>query len=149
MDEIIEIWDVLHDGEISAIAGENSSSVTLFVHIPYLRRRFEPLGNSFILALDGVKEFKYLNSDGKREEIQDALDSEGITILSTNSESMPVTIYTGLGELVVDCAKITYSLDSGQEIEYAAIKNACIEYWDEWEAKSKKAQESAKRKNET
>jgi len=54
MDERIAIWNVLHDGEITAVS-EDGDTLTMFVSIPYLRRRLKPLGDSFVLTLAGVR----------------------------------------------------------------------------------------------
>jgi len=42
MDQRIQIWNVFHDGEITAISEEGGEALTMFVSIPYLRRRMEP-----------------------------------------------------------------------------------------------------------
>ena len=52
MDKRIEIWNILHDGEITAIEGEDSDTLTMFVSIPYLRRRLKPIGDSFVLTME-------------------------------------------------------------------------------------------------
>ena len=44
---------MLHDGR-SLLASQTSDKLTLFVNIPYLRRRFEPIGDSFVLKLNGL-----------------------------------------------------------------------------------------------
>jgi hypothetical protein len=58
MDTRIAIWNVLHDGEITAIS-EDGDTLTMFVNIPYLRRRLKPLGDSFILTLAGVRQAEW------------------------------------------------------------------------------------------
>lgn len=54
MDTRISIWNVLHDGEITAVS-EEGDTLTMFVSIPYLRRRLKPLGDSFVITLSGVR----------------------------------------------------------------------------------------------
>jgi hypothetical protein len=49
MDPRIAIWNILHDGEITAVS-EDVGTLTMFVSIPYLRRRLTPLGDSFVLT---------------------------------------------------------------------------------------------------
>lgn len=41
------IWNALHDGEITIAVREATDVVVMFVSIPYVRRRIEPLGDSF------------------------------------------------------------------------------------------------------
>ena len=138
-DPRIDIWNVLHDGEITAVTGENSDTLTMYVTIPYLRLRLEPIGGSFVLKLEGLKHFEFRFFDGTTLSLQDELESATIPeILSTESTSMPVTIDTSMGKLVIDFERIQFALDTGQIIKYEAIEKACVDYWTEWKAKIKK-----------
>ena len=144
MDKRINIWNLLHDGEITAIS-EDGENLTMFVSIPYLRRRLEPLGDSFVLTLKGLKCFECRNFAGTtttpwREE----LDLGSPEILSTESESMPVKIHTSMGQLILDFEDIRFAMDTGQETTYEAIEKTCHEYWTEWEAKANKARDDAR-----
>jgi hypothetical protein len=139
MDERIQIWNILHDGEITAISGDDGETLTMFVSIPYLRRRLEPLGDSFILRLSGLSRVEFHNCDGTPSSLREALDIGSPEILSTESESMPVSISTTLGQLSLDFQRISFALDTGQSIEYEAIEKVCEEYWTAWEAKAEHA----------
>src|SRR5580765_1578392 len=102
MDTRIAIWNVLHDGEITAVA-EDGDTLTMFVSIPYLRRRLEPLGDSFVLTLAGVRRAECRNFGGAASSaspLRAELEIGSPEILSTESVSMPVTIETTLGQLV-------------------------------------------------
>jgi hypothetical protein len=65
MDERIEIWNVLHDGEITVVS-EDGDTLTLFVSIPYLRRRLKPLGDSFVLVLEGLSWLSFVIRTARR-----------------------------------------------------------------------------------
>jgi hypothetical protein len=136
MDPRIEIWNFLHDGEITAISGETGETLTMFVSIPYLRRRLEPLGDSFVLTLAGLKRLEFKDFEGVATPFRETMDIGAIEILSTDSESMPVTVATTLGQLTLDFQSIDFAMDTGQEVEYEAIEKACEEYWTEWKAKA-------------
>ena len=138
-DKRIQIWNVLHDGEITAVSGEDSDTLTMFVSIPYLRRRLKPLGDSFVLALAGLKRLEFRDFDGVTTLLRDEIDIGTPEILQTKSESMPVTIETTMGQLILDFQSIRFTLDTGQEIEYGAIERVCEEYWTEWSAKAEQA----------
>lgn len=131
MDRRIQIWNILHDGEIAAISGEGSDILTMFVSIPYLRRRLDPLGDSFVLTLSGITRLEFHDFDGTRETLQEQLDIGSPEILSTESDSMPVSIATSLGQLTLDFQSISFALDTGQAVEYEAIGKVCEEYWTE------------------
>jgi len=131
MDRRIQIWNILHDDEITAISGEGSDILTMFVSIPYLRRRLAPLGDSFVLTLSGITRLEFHDFDGTRETLQEQLDIGSPEILSTESDSMPALIATSLGQLTLDFQSISFALDTGQAIEYEAIEKVCEEYWTE------------------
>jgi hypothetical protein len=139
VDERIEIWNVLHDGEITAISGEDGETLTMFVSIPYLRRRLEPLGDSFVLILSGLTRLEYEDPNYGVTSLREEMGlADTIVILSTESGSMPVTINTVLGTLILDFRSISFALDTGQTIEYEAIEKVCEQYWTEWEAEARK-----------
>lgn len=139
MDERIGIWNVLHDGEITAISGDDGETLTMFVSIPYLRRRLEPLGDSFVLTLSGLTRLEFRNFDGTPSSLREELDSGSPEILSTESKLMPVLIATTLGHLTLDFQSISFALDTGQAVEYETIEKACDAYWTEWNAKAEQA----------
>jgi hypothetical protein len=136
MDKRIQIWNILHDGEITAVSGECGEVLTMFVSIPYLRRRLEPLGDSFVLTLSGVTRLEFHDFDDTVTSLQEVLDIGSPEILSTDSKSMPVSIATTLGQLTLDFKTIAFTLDTGQTVTYEAIEKVCEEYWTEWEAKA-------------
>ena len=131
MDRRIQIWNILHDDEITAISGEGSDILTMFVSIPYLRRRLDPLGDSFLLTLSGITRLEFHDFDGTRETLQEQLDIGSPEILSTESDSIPASIATSLGQLTLDFQSISFALDTGQAVEYEAIEKVCEEYWTE------------------
>jgi hypothetical protein len=138
MDERIQIWNVLHDGEITAIS-EDRDTLTMFVSIPYLRRRLTPLGDSFVLTLAGVRHVECRNCDGTSSSLREELDLGTPEILQTKSESVPVTIDTTMGQLTLDFQSIRFGLDTGQSVEYKTIERICEEYWTAWRAKREQA----------
>jgi hypothetical protein len=141
MDTRIQIWNVLHDGEITAVS-EDGDTLTMFVSIPYLRRRLKPLGDSFVLTLAGVKQAVCRDFGGAASSacsLRDELEIGTPEILKTESESMPVTIETTMGQLILDFESIRFALDTGQPVEYETIEKVCEEFWTEWQAKAEQA----------
>lgn len=138
MNTNIAIWNVLHDGEITAIS-ESGDILTMFVSIPYLRRRLKPLGDSFVLTLAGVRRVETRDFGGRSGALRDELELGSLEILSTESESMPVTVETTMGQLILDFESIRFALDTGESVEYTTIERICHEYWAEWEAKTEKS----------
>jgi len=138
MDKRIQIWNILHDGELTAFSEDNNKILTLFVSIPYLRRRLKPLGDSFVLKMYGLKLIEFRDLDGFKTKLEDELDSGSPAILSTQSETMPVTIETTLGQLILNFETIEFTLDTGEGIEFEAIEKVCDSYWTEWKEKTSK-----------
>ena len=135
----IEIWNILHDGQITAISGEQGPNLTMFVSIPYLRRRLDPLGDSFVLTLGGLNRLEWHNSDGTITPFREELELGTPEILNTESESMPVTIETTMGNLVLDFESIRFRLDTGKPVTYQEIRKVCEDYWTEWKRKYEQA----------
>jgi hypothetical protein len=145
MDTRIEIWNILHDGDVTAIS-EAGDTLTMFVSIPYLRRRLKPLGDSFVLTLSGVMQAECRNFSGEvssASSLREELEIGTLELIQTKSESMPVTIETTMGQLILDYQSIRFALDTGQSVEYETIKKVCEEYWTEWQAKAEQARHGA------
>jgi hypothetical protein len=136
MDPRIEIWRVLHDGQITALAGEGGGAITMFVSIPYLRRRLVPLGDSLVLRLGGVRRFQWCDNIDKAGSLREELWWTTPEILGTESESMPVTIDTTMGRLVAEFESVSVSLDTGESLLYEDLRRVCEEYWIEWERRT-------------
>src|SRR5260221_1777119 len=140
MDERIAIWNVLHDGEITAVS-EDGDTLTMFVSIPYLRRRLKPLGDSFVLTLAGLRRAECRDFGGaasSASSLREELEIGTPEILKTESESMPVIVETTMGQVILDFQSIRFTLDTGQDTDYKTIERVCDEYWTEWKAKSER-----------
>jgi hypothetical protein len=138
IDERIAIWNLLHDGEITAVSGADVGELDIFVSIPYLRRRLKPLGDSFVITLSGLTRLEFRDFSGSTGSLRDEIEIGTPAILSTESETMPITIDTTMGQLTMDFQRLSVALDTGQPIAYEAIEKVFDEYWTEWEAKPKK-----------
>ncbi len=135
MDKRIEIWNLLHDGEITAIE-QIGETLTVFVSIPYLRRKLRPLGDSFVLIISGLTRLEYSNYDGKPYSLAEEIEVAMTEILSTDSKAMPIKVHLTMGHLILDYQAISFTLDTGQTIAFEEIERTCEEYWTEWKAKA-------------
>lgn len=126
------IWNTLHDGEITVVR-QISDRVDMFINVPYIRERIEPLGDSFRISLLGFRSFQMTNADGEiHSSAVTDLSRGGIEILSTDSTSMPVKVATTIGYLIFDFNDLEISLDTGERVAYETVVKACSDYWDEW-----------------
>jgi hypothetical protein len=138
MNETIQIWNVLHDGEITAVQ-QDGETLTMFVSIPYLRRRMKPIGDSFVLTLAGLTKEEYRDYDGKASSLAEEIEVAVPEILSTDSESMPVKINLTMGHLILDFKGISFALDTGEAVDFSTIEKVATEYWTEWKEKAEQA----------
>lgn len=76
MDERIEIWNVLHDGSITAIE-QNGDTLTMFISIPYVRRRMKPIGDSFVLTHSGLSRMDFYDPWGETHSFRKRARSRG------------------------------------------------------------------------
>jgi hypothetical protein len=131
-DERIDIWNILHDGSITAVESKDDI-IRMFVGIAHLRRRFQPPGDSFVVALSGVSHCEFRHFDGETTNLSDVFETGEPEILSTSSEGFPITIQTTLGRLIVSFDSISVALDTGQPILFGAIERVAAQYWEEFE----------------
>jgi hypothetical protein len=134
-DPRLDIWNVLHDGEITVMHRESPDVLVMFVSIPYVRRRIQPLGDSFRLRLGGFRSMHFENSIGDTSSELDYV--EGYEILDILSETMPAKIQLAEGTLTLDFDSLDISLDSGQPVTYEEILHVAQDYWDEFAARTK------------
>ena len=133
MDERIEIWNLLHDGSITAIE-QNGDTLTMFISIPYVRRRMKPIGDSFNLTLSGLSRMDFCDPWGEIHSFAEELGVgvvTGPTIISSHSDSMPITIEFEYGRLILDFQSISFALDTGSPVSLMEIEKVAAEYWQE------------------
>ncbi len=134
-DPRLDIWNVLHDGEITVTAREVPDVAIMFISIPYVRRRIEPLGDSFWLRLGGFRGMHFENGIGDTD--SDLEKIEGYEILDILSDTIPARIQLAQGTLTLDFDSLNISLDSGQPVAYEEVLRVAQAYWDEFAARTK------------
>ena len=135
-DPRLDIWNVLHDGEITIMHRESPDVLVMFVSIPYVRRRIQPLGDSFRLRLGGFRGMAF-SYDIDQNTFTELDYIEGFEILDILSETMPAMIQLAEGKLMLDFDSLDIALDSGQPVAYEEVLRVAQEYWDEFAARTK------------
>jgi hypothetical protein len=135
-DPRLDIWKVLHDGEITVVHREAPDVVIMFVSIPYVRRRIQPLGDSFCLRLGGFRGMAF-SYDIDQDTFTELDYIEGFEILEVLSETMPAMIQLAEGKLMLDFDSLDITLDSGQSVGYEEVRRVAQDYWDEFAARTK------------
>jgi hypothetical protein len=140
----IQLWNVLHDGEITVLE-RNHDVITVFVSIPYVRRRMKPIGDSFKLVFYGVSQFEYVGNDGSIAPIEEEIENCPLTVLHTESKEFPVRVVTTMGDIIANYTDFEIYLDVGKRIEISELFREFDRYWDEWERLTKQVDPAADR----
>jgi hypothetical protein len=135
-DPRLDIWNVLHDGEITVMHREAPNVVIMLVSIPYVRRRIQPLGDSFRLRLGGFRGIAF-SYDSGQDTFTELAYIEGYEILDILSDTMPAMIQLREGKLMLDFDSLDITLDSGQSVTYEEVRRVAQDYWDEFAARTK------------
>ena len=88
--------------------------------------------------MNGVRRAEFRDFDGRSGPLRDELEFGTPEILDTDSQAMPVTVETTMGQLILDFESVFFALDTGQSIDYGTIERVCTEYWAEWKARSER-----------
>lgn len=144
-DPRIDIWNLLHDGEIT-VAARDADALVLFVSIPYLRSSFRPIGDSFALRLSGFRSARVEGPDGSLSDLDlIELPTCHLEILSAASTSMPVEIEHTVGKLILDFDSLDISLDTGARVSIADLRDAAERYWRNFEERAEQPNTSLER----
>lgn len=122
------LWGSLHDGELLRIEGSAPGDVALHVGIPYLRKRFAPAGDGFVLRLAGCTRLQLDRDNGETLDDPAAITQRPPVLLSIVSED-PLAIYTTGGTLRLAYASLSLALDTGEALAPEALDAASEAYW--------------------
>ena len=142
MDPRIEIWYLLHDGEITVVDAHDNT-VTMAVKIPWLRSRLQPQGDSFVLRLRGLRSCalcdgtafdwrSFRRKDRVRSTNPADLSHRGLLIRWPEAEALPVTVELICGRLKLDFEDVETSLDTGAAVSHDDLKQVSADYWREF-----------------
>lgn len=129
----IDILGVFHDGSIVEINGV-LPNIALRIEIEYLRNMFSVSGNSFLAHISGCEfiEFYHWESETRTQNVKEIELAEP-EILSIKQQDDIAHIICSTGELTLLYTNIKFELDTGQSVTYKQLKEACNQYWDDWE----------------
>jgi hypothetical protein len=138
--EHYDIWNILHDGEITGIDGVIPGHLAIRVEIPYLRDMLAPKGTAFVLTLCNCTRFEYEVWDD-RKKYSDVARIAAMKPFVLEASETPEGIRIGCTEGYIHASygSVAYALDTGQIITFADLSAACDRYWTEWKAKTAQA----------
>jgi hypothetical protein len=128
-----EIWNILHDGPISAVSGAVPGDVKLTIGIEYLRKLFPGDGDSFGLWLRGCRLFEMELWETESRFTADFAEISAAqpTILSADHTDTPVMVWTTIGGLRLDFDEWQLELEDSTPVSFDEISAACESYWDD------------------
>jgi hypothetical protein len=131
------IWNVLHDGTITAIDGVVPGTLKVSVDIWYLRPFFAPAGTAFVVELTECDLFEVLRWDDATPPA-DPVSFAALqpSILEASVEHDEVKMIWIGGELRLRYASVRISLDTGSAIPMEALLAAAERYWDSFGRRS-------------
>ncbi|MCU7805486.1 MAG: hypothetical protein KZQ96_20035 [Candidatus Thiodiazotropha sp. (ex Lucinoma borealis)] len=137
MDEIIEVWNIFHDGSIVEAKG-SLPNLSLRIEIQYLRDMFPGNGDSFWAHINGCTHIEYLNwEEDQKEKTLKAIIEQEPEILDVSQIDNMVHIVCVNGELDLVYEGISFEIDSGSPVSIEELDKGCNAYWNEWEKRGK------------
>jgi hypothetical protein len=139
-----DIWNVLHDGTIVAVAGEVPGELTLEIEADYLRRRFADQGRRFVLTLRDCTHLIFKPWDESQRAVTRLEDLAALSlwILSADKVDGRCAVHCSRGhsdagggvlEVVAEDAVLT--LDAGRIVSKEEIEAVAEKYWTEWSSR--------------
>jgi hypothetical protein len=138
---VIEIWNVLHDAIIVRLDGSVPGELRLEIDCDYLRDRFTPGGERFILTLSECTRFAFRPWSEPSSEMTDlgAIAARRLWVLSAEEVDGHGKVHCNEhipkgngGELLVSASACALRLDDGTPVTLSELKRVASEYWEEF-----------------
>ena len=128
----VELWGNLHDATIVEATGNVPGDLKLKLEIGYVRSRFSPEGDSFLLTLSNRDLFEFQPYDEPRiSDLQQIAQHEPWVVNPEQAEGH-IHIYCSQGELFLNYTDYSLQLDTGQEISVDQLEKEFDQYWEEF-----------------
>ena len=125
-----DLWNILHDGGISAITGTVPGMVSLHVDIRYLADRIAGAKTGFDISLICCTHLKFKPFDGSMPlEGPAAMASEELEILSAEMSGAVCSITCVEGILEVTAADTTIQVHDNRVVTLQELRLAAESYW--------------------
>jgi hypothetical protein len=136
MDNLEEIWNLLHDGGIAAIRGVVPGDLTLRVEIDYLTQIMNPPCDAIDLTLVGCENFEYLSwNDDRRTTDINVLAAGEPEILSAENTVAGVRVICSDGQFDIQYESIRVVRADGTPTSVEEIDATATAYWDAFGSK--------------
>lgn len=133
MKSCVEIWNLLHDGNIASIRGECPGNVSVKVEIEYLCEVLSAKSTFIWVHLHGCSTIAYTPfHDSTCITALSQLRDCDFEILSAKNEGNHISVCCTDGILHLNYVDTTCELDNGTSVTLDTLLQACQKYWDEW-----------------
>lgn len=137
-----DVWNLLHDGEITQLLKHLPGDLDVCVDIPYLAKYFNGNGKDVWVRLHKCRRFDVqLQTRNGDEIISDLsrLAAARICILGADETADPVSVDVLLynengaaGALFAEFASLSIRLDDGADVSIQELDKATSRYWSDW-----------------
>ncbi len=134
------IWNMLHDGGITAIQGSVPGAIRFDVAIDYLRERFPDPGDTIQVTLSGCTRFAYRDFENAEFTTDlSAIAAMEPELLSAKMRGNVCEVVCAEGILEVVAIDGSLALDSGRSITLEELNDVSKAYWTEFSQRGKQA----------
>lgn len=135
----LDLWNMLHDGEVVKINLIPPDTLSLTIEIEYLRHMFGKDGDHIVVKLkqNSLLEFEYNNTTSPIKRIGE-IESIKPIILSAEQIGNKIKIYGGNGVLWLQYQDFDLMLDNGRSITLEELGSQATAYWDNFGKKKEK-----------
>ncbi|MFO0812627.1 MAG: hypothetical protein U0796_05380 [Gemmatales bacterium] len=136
----VAIWNVLHDGEVSAAEGSVPGDLRLSVGISYLCGHLPTRAEHVLVTLTGCERFEYHPYEGPPVSDPVAIAAIGLEVLSAEVAEGAIRVECsdrgGGGYLLTRYSSTHAATAEGQPLSQAELEAAAERYWSLWAAEA-------------
>jgi len=136
MKQDYQIWNILHDGELTEIKGTIPGRLTIKVEIKYLANILQGQYDHIIVILQNCTLFEYERL-WKKDEIEIFTDLAALNTISPKLMALScdemddyLLIYDICGSIKTRYDSVELRLEDGNSLSFQELDNASQEYWE-------------------
>jgi len=136
MKQDYQIWNILHDGELTEIKGTIPGRLTIKVEIKYLANILQGQYDHIIIILQNCTLFEYERL-WKKDEIEIFTDLAALNTISPKLMALScdemddyLLIYDICGSIKTRYDSVELRLEDGNSLSFQELDNASQEYWE-------------------
>lgn len=136
-----EIWNLLHDATLRAVAGQLPGILRLEIEADYLRSRFAESGTGFVMILTGCRRFEFQPWAFDSQPVSDLLEIAQLKLWLLSADSaadgccqVHCSTDGGGGVLRICASEALLTLENGTVVTLETLAGVANGYWTAFEA---------------